>query len=105
MRQLIESGVEVLARRGSGRTLHSKYVVVDSAWVSFGSHNLDYYSSRFCCETNLHVGSERLAHLLEACFIEGMADSSRVDLHSEVLPFLGRAHAFRFFDWAFSDFQ
>jgi cardiolipin synthase len=105
MRQLIEGGVEVLVRRGSGRTLHSKYVVVDSEWVSFGSHNLDYYSSRFCCETNLHVRSERLAHLLEACFSEGMADSSRVDFHCEVLPFLRRAHAVRFFNWACRDFQ
>ncbi|HEX8967421.1 MAG TPA: phosphatidylserine/phosphatidylglycerophosphate/cardiolipin synthase family protein [Chloroflexota bacterium] len=105
MRHLIDGGVDVRARRGAGRTLHSKYLVADGAWVSFGSHNLDYYSSRFCCETNLHVHSEALAQQLTHCFAEGAADSQPVELKREVLPFLRQARGLRFFNWAFKDFQ
>jgi phosphatidylserine/phosphatidylglycerophosphate/cardiolipin synthase-like enzyme len=85
--------------------LHSKYLVVDDAWVTFGSHNLDYYSSRFCCETTLQVESHQLAAQLTALFYDGVHESERVDLEVEVIPFLKRSQALRFFNWAFRDFQ
>jgi len=105
MRHLLGGQVDVRARRGAGRTLHSKYLVVDGAWVSLGSHNLDYYSSRFCCETNLQVHSEALAAALEDCFADGLADSQPVDLAADVLPLLRGAHTLRLFNWLFKDFQ
>jgi cardiolipin synthase len=105
MRHLLSGGVEVRVRRGAGRTLHSKYLVVDDAWVTFGSHNLDYYSSRFCCETTLQVESRRLASQLTELFADGVEDSEPVDLETEVIPFLKRSPALRFFNWAFKDFQ
>jgi cardiolipin synthase A/B len=76
---LLDAGVELWARRGAGRTLHSKYFVVDGEWVSVGSTNLDYYSPRFCTEANLHVRSVDLGARLLAWFDEGLAESERVD--------------------------
>src|SRR5215471_10429135 len=100
---LLEGGVEVYARRGRGRTLHSKYLVVDDRWVSFGSHNLDYYSSRFCCETNLQVDASGLAQQLVMCFEGGLGDAQALRLREEVIPFLRRAQAQRAFDRLFRD--
>ena len=105
MRELLTGGVVVSVRRGAGRTLHSKYLVVDNRWVAFGSHNLDYYSSRFCCETTLQVESPELASMLTACFADGVRDSEPADLQAEVLPFLRSSPGLRFFNWAFRDFQ
>jgi cardiolipin synthase len=105
LRELLAGGVEVRVRRGAGRTLHSKYLVVDDEWVLFGSHNLDYYSSRFCCETTLQVHGGALASQLTECFVDGVRDSDPPDLHAEVLPFLRRARGLEFFNWAFRDFQ
>ena len=102
---LLEGGVEVYARRGRGRTLHSKYLVADGRWVSFGSHNLDYYSSRFCCETNLQVDASGLAQQLGACFEGGLAQAQAMRLRDEVVPFVRRAQALRAFDRLFRDFQ
>jgi cardiolipin synthase len=105
MRRLLEAGAEVFARRGHDRTLHSKYVVVDGAWVAAGSHNLDYYSSRFCCETTLHVHSERLGRALTGFFETEAGDGTRVTLDGDVRPFLRRQWALRGFDRVFRDFQ
>jgi phosphatidylserine/phosphatidylglycerophosphate/cardiolipin synthase-like enzyme len=103
-RRLLEAGCEVHARRGAGRTLHCKYVVVDDEWISFGSHNLDYYSARFCCETNLQVRDAALAAQLTTAFRQGLAQASALSL-DEVRPWLATSVFGRGFDLAFRDFQ
>jgi cardiolipin synthase len=104
MRRLLEAGCAIHARRGAGRTLHCKYAVIDGRWVSFGSHNLDYYSPRFCCETNLVVDDARLGAQLLAFFDTGWAAATPMTL-AEVLPYLPGAGAQRWFDRLFRDFQ
>ena len=103
--RLLEAGCEVYARRGAKRTLHGKYVVADSQWVTFGSHNLDYYSHRYCCETNLQVRDPALAAQLCAAFEAGIADAQALSLDAEVRPWLSRRPHLRTFDIAFRDFQ
>jgi cardiolipin synthase A/B len=104
VRRLLEAGCEVHARRGTGRTLHCKYLVVDGQWVSFGSHNLDYFSPRFCCETNLVVRDARLGALLAEFFADGWAEAPLLGI-AEVRGFLSKANAQRWFDRLFRDFQ
>ncbi len=105
VRRLLEAGCEVYARRGKGRTLHGKYVVVDGEWLTFGSHNLDYYSLRYCCETNLQVRDVRLATQLGAAFEAGLADATALSLDGEIRPWLSRRPFLQAFDLAFRDFQ
>ena len=104
-RRVLEAGCEVHARRGAGRTLHCKYAVIDGEWVSFGSHNLDYYSARYCCETNLVVRDARLGRLLGELFESGLSASTPLSLDDEVRPWLARAGMRRHFDRVFRDFQ
>jgi cardiolipin synthase len=104
VRRLLEGGCEVHLRRGAGRTLHCKYAVIDGRWVSFGSHNLDYFSPRLCCETNLVVNDERLGGLLLGFFETGWAEATPANPH-DVHQFLLRAGAQRWFDRLFRDFQ
>ena len=105
MRRVLEAGGAVHARRGAGRTLHPKYLVVDGEWLSFGSHNLDYYSPRHCGEVNLVVRDARLGAMLGEFFETGLADATPVALETEVKPFLASHGASRLFDRAFRDFQ
>jgi cardiolipin synthase len=104
IRRVLASGGAVHARRGAGRTLHPKYVVVDGEWVSFGSHNLDYYSPRYCGEMNLVVRDARLAGMLLEQFEAGIAECPALGL-DEVKLFLARNRALKAFDRVFRDFQ
>lgn len=104
-RRLLEAGCAVHARRGAGRTLHCKYAVVDGEWASFGSHNLDYYSARYCCETNLVVRDARLGAMLGELFESGLAEAPALSLEGEVRPWLARSGMLRTFDRVFRDFQ
>jgi cardiolipin synthase len=105
IRRMLEAGVAVRGRRGAGRTLHPKYIVVDGEWVSFGSHNLDYYSPRYCGEVNLVVRDPGLGARLCAFFETGLAEATPIDLEGEVLPFLASHGSLRLFDRVFRDFQ
>jgi multidrug efflux pump len=103
-RRVLEAGGEVHAWRGAGRTLHPKYVVVDGEWATFGSHNLDYYSPRYCREMNLQVRDARLAGLLTQLFEAAFAQAPLLGL-DEVKPWLARHVELRLFDRVFRDFQ
>jgi cardiolipin synthase len=81
---MIEAGVEVHLRRGEGKTLHSKYFVVDGAWVSLGSSNFDYYSPRHCAEANVQVESEELGAALTRFFESGLAEADRLEDPREI---------------------
>jgi cardiolipin synthase len=104
MQRLIAAGGHVHARQGRGRTLHTKLVIVDDEWVTIGSHNLDYYSSRYCCETNLVARDARLAAVVGAFFEAGLADAEVLseDVVREVCR---QSRVSRLFDRAFRDFQ
>jgi len=104
VRQVLEAGGEAHARRGAGRTLHPKYVVVDGEWVSFGSHNMDYYSPRYCGEMNLVVRDRRLGSMLLEFFATGLAQATPLEL-DEVRASLARNTGSRLFDVLFRDFQ
>ena len=104
MRRLLAAGCRVHARRGAGRTLHPKYVVVDSEWVSFGSHNLEGYSVRYCCENNLVVRDAALAARLTAEFDAEWARTTPVD-EAEVARQLRAYRGLWLVDRVFHDFQ
>lgn len=102
--QLRPAGVQLRLRRGAGCTLHPKYLVVDGRWVSFGSHNLDYHSSRLCCETNLIVDDAPLATALRGFFDEGWQAASP-PAAGELERWHAGAQASRRFDRWFRDYQ
>ena len=104
LRRLLHAGCQVFVRRGAGRTLHCKYTVVDGLWVSFGSHNLDYYSARYCCENNLVVQDARLAGLLLGFFEAGIEQASLI-APAELQAELANSGVMRHFDRVFRDFQ
>ncbi len=62
--ELMRAGVRIWER--PTRMLHAKVAVVDGAWVSLGSANLDARSARFNLELNLHVHSPKLAQHVQA---------------------------------------
>ena len=104
LRRVMDGGVQAHLRRGAGRTLHCKYLVVDRRWVSFGSHNLDYFSPRLCCETNLIVQDERLAALLLDFFDTGWSHAAPAAM-PDVQQWLATHGRLRWFDRLFRDFQ
>ncbi|WP_298826919.1 phosphatidylserine/phosphatidylglycerophosphate/cardiolipin synthase family protein [uncultured Piscinibacter sp.] len=103
-RRLLEAGCEVHLRPGAGRTLHCKYVLVDRRWISFGSHNLDYYSPRFVCENNLVVDAPALAERLSDFFDTGVASAEPLTL-AAARQWLAGHRARRLYDLVFRDFQ
>ncbi len=105
LRRLHAAGAQVYLRRGAGRTVHSKYVIADRRFASFGSHNLDCYASRFCCETNLHVDDASLAQALTRVFEAGLGDASPVDPTRDLEALLSTEVFLRCFHWAFRDFE
>lgn len=103
-RRVMDAGGRVWMRRGAGRTLHTKYLVVDSLWVSFGSHNADAYSSRMCCECNLLVQDAGLASRLLDSFEQGLQEATPLE-SPELQRELRRARALRLADPLLRDFQ
>lgn len=104
MRTLLEAGCEVHLRPGVGRTLHCKYVLVDRAWVSFGSHNLDPYSSRYVCENNLVAHAPALGEALGAFFDSGLAQAEPLQLE-QARQWLARNRLRGLYPLLFRDFQ
>lgn len=102
--RLRAAGVQLRLRRGAGCTLHPKYLVVDGRWVSFGSHNLDYHSSRLCCETNLIVDDAPLAAALVGFFQSGWQQATP-PAEGELERWHAGAGASRRFDRWFRDYQ
>jgi cardiolipin synthase len=105
LRRLFEAGAEIHLRRGAGRTLHCKYFVVDDAWVSVGTSNLDYYSPRSCTEVNVHAESPALASLLTAWFERGLADATPLGGAEEIAAGLAASRVGRVFDALLRDVQ
>ena len=75
---LVERGVELWLRQGEGKTLHSKYAIVDRRFVSLGSYNMNAHSARFAAEANLQLDHPPLAAELTAHFERGLGEARRV---------------------------
>jgi cardiolipin synthase len=105
LRRLLDAGAEIHLRRGAGRTLHCKYFVVDGAWVSIGTSNLDYYSPRYCTEVNVHADDHALGTLLTAWFERGLADATPLGGADEIAAGLAASRVGRVFDALLRDLQ
>jgi cardiolipin synthase len=70
---LLRHGVKLY--EWSGPVLHSKLCVVDGAWSSVGSYNMDHFSLLRNLEVNLHVLDKGFSSLLAARFDEDVRAS------------------------------
>lgn len=75
--RLLAAGVRIWERQG--RMLHAKVAVVDRAWVSLGSANLDARSAGYNLELNLHLHAPALAARLAELAAGEMAESQPCD--------------------------
>lgn len=81
-KELLEAGVEIYEFQGS--RLHSKTMVVDGAWASVGSVNLDRRSFAFNREANLNIFNEAFAAEMERVFEKDLERSKKVILEEWV---------------------
>lgn len=81
-RQLLAAGVEIYEYRAS--YLHAKVCVVDGAWATVGSSNLDPFSLLLAREANLAVR--------DAAFATALRDSLLRAVHADARPVLQPSH-------------
>lgn len=78
----------LLARKGvkiyewHRAVFHAKYAVIDDAWCTVGSYNLDYRSLRYNLEVNVVVEDARVGEQLRARFHTDLEDAALVDMHT-----------------------
>jgi cardiolipin synthase len=77
-KSLLESGIEIYEYLPA--RLHAKTVIVDGAWSSVGSTNLDRRSFAWNYESNINIYDEGFAAEMTAMFERDLAKSERVDL-------------------------
>ena len=78
--QLLRHGVEVYAMPGP--ILHAKTAIVDEAFVTIGSYNLDDRSWRKNMEANLAVEDPAFTRYVRQWFEHDLARANRIDLTS-----------------------
>lgn len=92
---LIDDGIRVFEYRKS--FLHAKVAVVDGAWATVGSSNIDPFSLLLAKEGNIVVRDARFATELRTSLIEAMAegaeeiradDLARIPVYSRLLRWL-----------------
>lgn len=81
-KELLEAGIEIYEYGGA--QLHTKTMVVDGAWASMGSTNLDRRSFAYNREANLNIFDEAFATEMEKVFETDLARSKRVILEEWV---------------------
>lgn len=86
--RLLEGGIRVYEYRP--RVLHAKTVIVDGAWASVGSANLDYRSLFVNAEVNLITRDTGFCAALAEHFLLDLTESSEI-----------RARAWRYRSWTF----
>lgn len=59
---------------------HSKYIIIDDAWVSIGSANLDERSMRLNFELSLLVNCSKTNHQMEQIFKKTISEAVEIDL-------------------------
>ncbi len=62
------------------RVLHAKTTVVDGAWSSVGTANIDYRSFFLNYELNLVTADERMAAVLDEQFFRDLAEAEEIEL-------------------------
>lgn len=99
--RLLKSGVEVYEWKG--RVLHAKTAVVDGAWSTVGSANLDAMSLRHNLEVNAVVADPVFSQAVERLFVDDLEHCERVTLETiKGFGFVARALswlAFRLRHW------
>jgi cardiolipin synthase len=75
--ELFESGIEIYEYQAG--LLHAKTMVIDSAWATIGSTNLDTRSFALNEEVNLVVYSHDVAVRLEKVFTDDLVYARRID--------------------------
>ncbi len=78
--RLLKAGVEVY--EWQGRILHAKTAVVDGAWATIGSSNLDTLSLKHNLEVNAEVRDAQFAGAVERLFLEDLSSCERVTLEA-----------------------
>src|SRR5262245_60060299 len=81
-KELLEAGIEIYEYEGA--MLHSKTMVVDGAWASVGSANLDRRSFAFNREANLNIFDKAFAAEMDKMFEADLARSQKVILEEWV---------------------
>ena len=76
--QLLKQSIEIYAL--PNRVMHAKTAIIDDAFATIGSYNLDERSWRKNMEVNLAVEDEAFARHVRASFDEDCADARRIDL-------------------------
>ncbi len=74
---LLEAGVKIFERRGV--FLHAKTAVIDHAWATVGSANLDWRSVIYNNEINAVILDRGFAQRMEALFADDVAASRPID--------------------------
>lgn len=77
---LLRAGVQIYERQNA--MLHAKTAVIDGAWSSVGSANMDLRSFLHNDEVNAHILSAGFAERLDALFQKDLAASQRVELET-----------------------
>lgn len=76
--ELLEAGVEIYERRGSG--MHAKTAVIDGVWSTIGSSNIDWRSFLYNDELNAVVLGREFAGEMEAMFADDVSHSNPIEL-------------------------
>jgi cardiolipin synthase len=91
--ELLESGVKIYQLQVA--VLHAKTAVIDSAWSTIGSANIDRRSFIHNYELNVVVMDPEFAQAMESAFNEDLRDSTQVTLEQ----WRGRPMMDRFKEW------
>jgi cardiolipin synthase len=78
--KMLEGGIRIYQYMPA--LLHAKTIVIDSAWTTIGSTNLDPRSLAVNEELNVVIYDRDVARRMEAIFTEDVANSERVTLRS-----------------------
>ena len=77
-RELLEAGVRIYEHRPG--ILHAKTMVVDGAWSTVGSANMDTRSFKFNFEVNVMVWGQAFAARMEEIFRQDICEAQRVSV-------------------------
>ena len=78
--ELLKSGVKLYRRRNV--LLHSKTAVIDNAWSTVGSTNMDFWSFSINDEVNAVILSKEFAAEMEEMFARDLAESEEIRLEA-----------------------
>jgi cardiolipin synthase len=74
----VQSGVNVYLKRGTGDTLHSKFMTVDGVFVSIGSYNIHPRGERSDTELNLNILDTGAVAQLDEVFKRDISVASKI---------------------------